>query len=172
MRRFRICAAIAIAALSAGSGRNLEAAQFEGCSVEDKIANYDFELKDMNGGDVRLSDYEGKVILLDFWATWCAPCKIEIPGFIELYDKYRDQGFEVVGISVDDPVDALRDFAMQLNMNYPVLVGDGRDDVKEAFGPLIGFPTTFIIGRDGTVCSEHVGFAPKAQFEAEIQSLL
>jgi peroxiredoxin len=172
MRRFRICAAIAIAAFSAGLGHNLEAAQFEGCSVQDKIANYDFVLKDMNGGDVRLSDYEGKVLLLDFWATWCAPCKIEIPGFIELYDKYRDQGFEVVGISVDAPVDALRDFAMQLNMNYPVLVGDGRDDVKDAFGPLIGFPTTFIIGRDGTVCSKHVGFAPKAQFEAEIQSLL
>jgi peroxiredoxin len=126
----------------------------------------------MNGGDLTLGDYRGKVLLLDFWATWCAPCKIEIPGFVELYDKYRDQGFEVVGISVDDPVDSLRDFAMQLNMNYPVLIGDGRDDVKDAFGPLIDFPTTFVIARDGTVCSEHVGFAPKQQFEDEIKSLL
>ena len=175
MRKLWIGAAMAIVALSVTSTTvpiELDAAQFEGCTVENKVANYDFTLKDMNGGEVALVDYRGKVLLLDFWATWCASCKIEIPGFVELYDKYRDQGFEVVGISVDDPVAALKDFAMQLNMNYPVLIGDGRNDVKDAFGPLIGFPTTFIIARDGTICSEHVGFAPKQQFEDEIRSLL
>jgi len=175
MQKLWIGATVAIVALCVTSTTvpiELDAAQLEGCTVENKAANYDFTLKDMNGGEVTLADYRGKVLLLDFWATWCAPCKIEIPGFVELYDMYRDQGFEVVGISVDDPIDALQDFAMQLNMNYPVLIGDGRDDVKEAYGPLIGFPTTFIIARDGAICFEHVGFAPKQQFEDEIRSLL
>lgn len=142
------------------------------CLEESKSANLDFTLQDMNGKDVRLSDHLGDVILLDFWATWCGPCRLEIPGFIEMYDKYKSQGFSVLGISVDDPVDALQAYAKEFGMNYPVLVGKDRDDVKDAFGPLFGFPTTFIIDREGTICYQHTGFASKDQFEQEIISLL
>ncbi|MFL2855777.1 MAG: TlpA family protein disulfide reductase [Pseudohongiellaceae bacterium] len=142
------------------------------CSVKDRSANLEFTLQDMHGNDVQLWDYRGKVILLDFWATWCAPCRIEIPGFIELLDKYEDQGLAILGISVDDPVDSLLFYAEEMKMDYPVLIGDGRDDVKESYGPLIGFPTTFLIDREGDICYSHSGFAPKQQFETEILSLL
>jgi thiol-disulfide isomerase/thioredoxin len=148
------------------------AAYAEGCDADAKPANLDFVIKDMNGEDVRLSDYKGQVILLDFWATWCAPCRIEIPGFIELYDKYGPQGFVVIGFDVDDPVPAIQSFAAELEMNYPVLVGADRDDVKEAFGPPVGYPTSFIIDREGKICASHTGFAPKEQFEQEILPLL
>lgn len=142
------------------------------CSAEQKPAPLHFTLKDMHGNDVDLGEHAGNVILLDFWATWCGPCRIEIPGFVEMYTQYRDRGFSVLGVSVDDPPDALRLYAEELGMNYPVLIGDARDDVKDAFGPLIGFPTSFIIARDGTICHRHTGFAPKAQFVEEIEALL
>jgi cytochrome c biogenesis protein CcmG/thiol:disulfide interchange protein DsbE len=146
--------------------------QQEACTVTDKAANLDFVLLDMDGAEVKLSDYLGRVILLDFWATWCAPCRIEIPGFIELFDKYEARGLSILGISVDDSVDALQLYAEEMEMDYPVLIGDGRDDVKDAFGPLYGFPTTFLINREGDICHQHTGYAPKEQFEQEILSLL
>ena len=146
--------------------------QQEACTVTDKSANLDFVLLDMDGAEVKLSDYLGNVILLDFWATWCAPCRIEIPGFIELFDKYENQGLSILGISVDDSVDALQLYAQEMEMDYPILIGDGRDDVKDAFGPLYGFPTTFLINREGDICHQHTGYAPKEQFEQEILLLL
>jgi len=148
-----------------------EAAQGIGCDAKVAPANLDFTMKDINGQDVALSSYKGEVILLNFWATWCGPCRIEIPGFIELYKKYRSQGLVVLGVSVDDPVSKLRAFAGELNMDYPVLIGDGRDDVKDAF-PVLGLPTTFIIGRDGETCRTHTGLALKEQIEPLVQSLL
>jgi cytochrome c biogenesis protein CcmG/thiol:disulfide interchange protein DsbE len=149
-----------------------EAAQSGVCDPDAKAANLDFVLKDMNGKDVRLSAYKGKVILLDFWATWCAPCRIEIPNFVELYKKYQARGFVVLGISVDDPVSKVKSFAGELKMNYPALIGLDRDDVKDAFGPPPGYPTSFIIRRDGTICSQHTGFVPKEEFERRIKALL
>ena len=142
------------------------------CSVDDKAANLDFTLLDMNGAELNLSDYKGTVILLDFWATWCAPCRIEIPGFIELFDSYEEQGLTVLGISVDDSVEALQLYAEDMEMDYPVLIGDQRDDIKDAYGPLYGFPTTFLINREGNICHQHTGFVPKQQFESEILQLL
>lgn len=147
-------------------------AQDLSCNVNDRIADLNFTLKDVSGADVQLSDYAGDVILLDFWATWCAPCRIEIPGFIELLDKYGDQGFTILGVSIDDTVPALEIYMEDMEMDYPVLIGDGRDDIKDFYGPLVGFPTTFMIDREGNICHQHIGFATKEQFEEEILSLL
>ena len=164
--------AIAAALVFAASGGTTLRAADAACSPDAKAANLNFTLKDLNGRNVSLNASKGKVILLDFWATWCGPCKIEIPGFIELYKKYRSQGLEVLGFAVDEPAKVLKPYAQQMKMNYPVLVGEGREDVLEAFGPIIGMPTTFIIGRDGRICKSHTGFTTKETFEEEIRGLL
>jgi cytochrome c biogenesis protein CcmG/thiol:disulfide interchange protein DsbE len=135
-------------------------------------ANLDFVMTDMDGRDVALSDYLGQVIIVDFWATWCAPCRIEIPNFVELVDEYGPEGFIVLGISVDDAGTDLRPFAEELAMDYPVLVGAEREDVLNAYGPPVGYPTAFVIDRDGMICKMHTGFAPKEQFEQDILPLL
>lgn len=142
------------------------------CGAGAKPANLDFVLKDLEGNDVTLSAYKGHVIVLDFWATWCAPCKIEIPNFVELYERYRAQGLVVLGVSVDDPVATLKPFAERYKMSYPVLVGADREDLKNAFGPPVGYPTSFVIDRDGKICVSHTGFATKETFERDIVSLL
>lgn len=144
----------------------------QGCSPDAAAANLDFTLKDMNGAEVRLADLKGKVVLLNFWATWCGPCRLEIPSFVELQEKYADQGFRIIGISVDDPPEALPPFAKRFKINYPLVVGVDREDVQKAYGPIFGVPMTFIIGRDGRICMKHVGPASKEQFESEIKSLL
>jgi cytochrome c biogenesis protein CcmG/thiol:disulfide interchange protein DsbE len=148
----------------------MEAAKEAACDANGKVANLDFTLKDIHGKDVTLSAYKGKVILLDFWATWCAPCKIEIPGFVELYNKYKSRGLAILGVSMDDSISAVKPFADKLKMNYPVLIGAGRSDIEQAFA-LTGLPTSFIINRDGKICAQHTGFAPKEQFEREIKAV-
>jgi thiol-disulfide isomerase/thioredoxin len=142
------------------------------CDPNAKPANLNFTLKDLGGKDVKLSSYKGQVILLNFWATWCGPCKIEIPWFNEFQQKYKDKGFVVLGISADDTVEQLKPFVAEYKMSYPVLVGKGREDVQEALGPVWGLPTTLIISRDGKVCHKHMGLAKKAEFEKGILGLL
>lgn len=142
------------------------------CDPNAKPANLAFTLKDINGASVNLASLKGKVILLDFWATWCGPCKIEIPGFIELHEKYKAKGLAVVGVSVDDTVEQLKPFVAQYKMTYPVLVGLGQDAMQEAYGPMWGLPTTFLISRDGKICKKHMGLVSKEQFEKEILGLL
>ena len=143
-----------------------------GCSVDGRTADLSFQLTAAVGDDVRLSDHKGNVILIDFWATWCAPCRIEIPGFVQLYEKYQARGLSIIGISVDDPIDAINRFARQYAVNYPLVVGADRDDVKSAYGPLTGFPTAILIDRNGEICHHHTGYTPVERFDAEIQSLL
>ena len=149
-----------------------EAAPSDVCPANAKKANLDFTLTDMHGKAVKLSDYKGKVILLDFWATWCGPCRIEIPHFVELQKQYGPQGLVVLGFSVDDTVDRLKPFASEFNMNYPVLVGLGREDVQDAFGPIWGMPTTLLISRDGRICRKNTGIQGKAKYERDIKALL
>jgi len=139
-----------------------------------KAAPLDFTLKDMNGVDVKLASFKGKPIVVNFWATWCGPCRAEIPSLVELNTQYSAEGKDVVilGISVDDPIEKLKPYATQMKMNYPVLVGNGRDDVQDAFGPLWGIPVTVFIDRDGRIAKKHSGIASKEQFEQEIKALL
>lgn len=147
------------------------AANPDACMADAKPANFDFTMKDLDGKDVPLSTYKGKVVLLNFWATWCGPCKAEIPGFVELQEKYKDD-LVVVGFSVDDPADKARAFAAEYKMNYPILLGEGREDVQDAYGPIWGIPASFLISKDGLVCRKHLGIAPKAVFEKEIVALM
>lgn len=141
------------------------------CMANAKPANFDFTMKDVDGNQVSLSSYKGKVVLLNFWATWCGPCKAEIPGFVELQEKYRDK-LVIVGYSVDDTADKAKAFAAEYKMNYPILLGEGREDVQDAYGPIWGIPASFIISKDGKVCRKHMGIAPKAVFEKEVVALM
>ena len=142
------------------------------CPANAKPANLNFTLKDTSNRDVSLSSFKGKVVLLDFWATWCGPCKIEIPWFIEFQNKYGKNGLQVVGISVDDTLDKLKPYVANMKMNYPVLQGLDHDDVQDAYGPMFGIPVTAVISRDGKICMKHAGLASKDAFENMIKSLL
>ena len=142
------------------------------CPANAKPANMNFTLKDLGNKDVKLTSLKGKVVLLDFWATWCGPCKIEIPWFIEFQDKYGKDGLQVVGVSIDDTLDKLKPYTSQMKMNYLVLQGLNHDDMQDAYGPMFGIPVTVLISRDGKVCSKHVGLSSKDGFEKEIKSLL
>jgi peroxiredoxin len=142
------------------------------CAAKKAPAKLDYTVKDMNGAAVRLADYKGRVILLNYWATWCGPCKVEIPDLIALQDQYKDKGFVVLGVSQDDDPETLRAFASTFKMNYPVLVGRDQPELLDAQGPLWGLPTSYVIGRDGAICTKHLGPASKADFEREIKALL
>jgi peroxiredoxin len=153
---------------------SMSAADATLCDKAPAAANLNFMLKDLAGRDFSLASQKGKVILLDFWATWCAPCKVEIPWFAEFQTRYGPRGLAVIGVSVDDTPGKLKPFVQQYKMNYPVLLGDGRDDLMgpRGFGTMGVFPRTFVIGRDGRICKAHEGLSAKEKFEQEIKALL
>jgi thiol-disulfide isomerase/thioredoxin len=144
----------------------------EACPADAKAANLSFTLKDVNDQNVNLSDFKGKVLLLDFWATWCGPCKVEIPWFLEFQSKYGKDGLQVIGVSIDDTLKMLKPYVTSMKMTYPVLQGLGHDNVADAYGPMPAVPVTVLISRDGKICAKHIGIASKEDFENGIKSLL
>jgi peroxiredoxin len=140
--------------------------------VEPGDASLNFTLKDMNGHDVNLASFRGKPIILNFWATWCGPCKSEIPALIQLVDQYKSQGLTVLGVSVDDSPEDLRRFAAEFKMNYPVLVGLGQDALQEKYEAVLMVPVTWFIRPDGTILKKHQGPASKDWFEAQVKTML
>jgi peroxiredoxin len=140
-------------------------------SAADRKAAPNFAVADANGAQVKLSDYKGKVVLLNFWATWCGPCKIEIPWFIELEKTYKNRGFATLGVSMDDDGwKVVKPFIAQQAINYPVMVGNDR--VAELYGGIDSLPTTFLIDREGRIASRHPGLVSKRDYEAEILKLI
>ena len=129
-----------------------------------------FSLTDLSGRTLSLSDSRGKVVVLDFWATWCDPCKQEIPHFIEMQSKYAPQGLQVLGISMDDDEPPVRQFQRQFKMNYPVAIGNPK--LADQYGGILGLPITFVIDRNGRITARHIGATDPSLIEAEVQKLL
>jgi peroxiredoxin len=131
----------------------------------------DFALKDADGRMVHLTDYRGKVVLLDFWATWCGPCKIEIPWFEDFQRKSQDKGLVVLGVSMDDDGwQSVKPFLARMKVNYRVVLGN--DQTAQLYGGVDALPTTFLIDRQGKIATVHVGLANRKDFENEIEQLL
>jgi cytochrome c-type biogenesis protein len=136
--------------------------------------------KDLQGNHVPLSSLKGKVVLVNFWATWCDPCRVEIPWLIDFQQKYASEGFTMLGVAMDDEgADVVSPFVQktqfdvngrQMTMNYPIVIGD--DDIATAFGGLLGYPTSFLITRDGKIAKKYVGLVSEDDLEKELQALL
>jgi peroxiredoxin len=129
-----------------------------------------FTLTDIDGKKLSLSDYKGKVILLDFWATWCTPCRAEIPQFVEMQQKLGPQGFQIIGISMDDDAGPVKKFYQEFKMNYPVAVGD--DKLAQSFGGVLGLPVNFVIDRDGRIVKKFLGATEVSVIEKEVTGQL
>jgi thiol-disulfide isomerase/thioredoxin len=131
----------------------------------------DFTLEKLNGGNLKLSDLRGKAVLLNFWATWCGPCKIETPWLVEMQNQYGNQGLQVVGVAMDDSgKDEISKFAKDMGVNYPVLLG--KEAVGDEYGGVPALPESFFIGRDGKIVERIIGLKGKAEIEDAIKKAL
>jgi cytochrome c biogenesis protein CcmG, thiol:disulfide interchange protein DsbE len=130
----------------------------------------DFSLPQLGDGTLTLSSDRGKVVLLDFWATWCEPCRQEIPHFVDLQNKYGNQGLQIIGISMDDGPEPVKAFAQQFKMNYPVVMGNAK--IGDLYGGVLGLPIAFLLDRDGRIVKRHIGAVDIAVIEREIVSAL
>ena len=140
-------------------------------SVMERKAAPNFSLKDADGRTVQLSDYRGKVVLLNFWATWCPPCKIEIPWFIEFEREHKGEGFAVIGVAMDDEGwEAVKPYVRDAGVNYRVLLG--ADSVAQLYGGVDSLPTTFVIDREGRVAAVHIGLVGKDTYEKDLREVL
>lgn len=131
----------------------------------------DFTLEQLSGGNLKLSDLRGKAVLLNFWATWCGPCKIETPWLVEMQNQYGNQGLQVIGVAMDDSgKDEISKFAKDMGVNYPVLLG--KEAVGDAYGGVPALPESFFIGRDGKIVDRIIGLKGKAEIEDAIKKAL
>lgn len=177
-RNFIVLAVVAItvsAMIYAGAYKSRQAQssgieqQLSGPSIG-KMAP-DFELESLDGRKIRLSDYKGKAVLLNFWATWCGPCKVEMPWLVEFQKQYQAQGFEILGVAMEDTKkEEIAAFAKEMGVNYTVM--RGKEAVGEAYGGLPGLPTTFYIGRDGRIVGQHIGLNGRAEMDEKIRIAL
>lgn len=162
---------VALAAIVLGAGFYWRARRHGAITApEARTLAPDFTLQQIGGPRLTLSSYRGKVVLLDFWATWCYPCRQEIPHFVEFEQKYADRGLQVIGVSMDDSPDPVPAFYQQYHMNYPVVMGNAK--IGESYGGLLGLPITFLLDRQGRIAAKHIGATDAAVFEREIQRLL
>jgi len=131
-----------------------------------------FTLKTQDGRKVSLADYKGKAVLVNFWATWCVPCKLEMPWFVDLHKQYASQGFEILGVDEDDEKDhgQIDKFAKKIGVNYPILLGN--DTTSKAYGGVDVLPTSFYVGRNGKVVEEAAGLISRDEIEANIKKAL
>ena len=168
----RVLATVSLAAILTTACSNPSASVRAAVKAEKDRKNApDFTLKDADGKTVKLSDYRGKVVLLNFWATWCGPCKIEIPWFMEFEQTYKDRGFAVLGVSMDeDGWETVKPYIADKKVNYRVLLGD--EVVGNLYGGIESLPTTFLIDKDGRVASVHIGLVSKRDYSTEIDHLI
>ena len=131
----------------------------------------DFALTSLDGQEVRLSQFKGKVVILDFWATWCTPCKMELPDFIDLYQQFQNSGLVIIGVSLDKTgVREVASFVKEWKIPYIVVMGTGQ--VVRDYGGIRGVPTTFVIGKDGKIYKKYVGYRRKEVFQEDVTKLL
>ena len=131
----------------------------------------EFALADLSGKTVKLSDFKGKVVIVDFWATWCGPCRMEIPDFVRLQSKYREKGLAIVGLSLDaDGASSVKPFADEHDINYTMLIAN--DETAKSYGGITAIPTTFVIDRQGRIVQKFLGAMSAKTFEDAIQPLL
>src|SRR5271157_69129 len=131
----------------------------------------DFELQTLDGKTVKLSDFRGKAVMLNFWATWCEPCKIEIPWFVELQKQYGPQGFQIVGVAMDeDSNEEVAKFAQKMSINYPVLLG--KESVEQSYGGVGVLPVTFFVDRDGKLIAREFGLQSRSVFVDHINQAM
>jgi cytochrome c biogenesis protein CcmG/thiol:disulfide interchange protein DsbE len=168
LRRYSAALAAALLLAACSTPERAGASHLKAEAVRKPAPN--FSLKDADGRIVQLSDFRGKVVLLNFWATWCDPCRIEIPWFVEFERQHKGQGFAVVGVSMDeDGWQAVKPFISETGINYRILLGD--DKIAELYGGIDSLPTSFVIDREGRIAAVHVGLVSKSRYENDLQQL-
>jgi thiol-disulfide isomerase/thioredoxin len=129
-----------------------------------------FALSSLDGKTVAMKNLSNKVVVIDFWATWCPPCREEIPHLNRLYSDYKSQGLEIIGISMDDGPDVVKEFAREFRMEYPLVMGN--EELSEQFGGVLGLPTTFIVDRKGNIVKKFVGLPPAEALNRIVRELV
>jgi thiol-disulfide isomerase/thioredoxin len=175
---FLVITALLIQSCGSGGKKAEDAAKGNSVQLGDRKAISDFKFTDIDGVTSNLSDYKGKVVILDFWATWCPPCKAELPAFVNLKTKFGEKGLVIIGMSLDKGFskEAMVTFGQGYNLNYPVVIVENNQFVSDAIEAVIGkiasIPTTLVIDKKGLLVKKYIGLTPEAEFEGVITKLL